>query len=153
MDIASNIATWMQKLEDPTVFLVGVEWKPTSGKLYVTVDGDLGVTIEQCRQVNKLISAALDESDFGDMPYTLEVSSPGADKPLLLPRQYPKHTGREMEVKLKAGTILTGRLAQADEQAITLQLKDKKKRYTDQSPTTQVAYTDISEAKVIISFR
>jgi ribosome maturation factor RimP len=87
------------------------------------------------------------------VPYTLEVSSPGADKPLLLPRQYPKHTGREMEVKLKVGTILTGRLAQADEQAITLQLKDKKKRYTDQSPTTQVAYTDISEAKVIISFR
>lgn len=143
----------MNELEDPTVFLVGVEWKPTSKKLIVTVDGDNGATIEQCRLVNKLISAKLDEKDFGDIAYTLEVSSPGADKPLLLPRQYPKHAGRELEVKLKAGTKLTGKLAEADENGITLQLKDKKKRYTDQSPTTRAAFADIAEAKVIISFR
>lgn len=153
MNIEEKITAWLQELEDKSVFLVAIDWKPTGKKLHVMMDGDNGITVEQCRKATKLISLKLDEEDFGSEAYTLEVSSPGADKPLLLPRQYPKHIGRELDVKLKAQTQLEGRLKAVTDTHITLQLKDKKKRYTDQSPTTEVAFDDIQQATVIISFK
>jgi ribosome maturation factor RimP len=61
--------------------------------------------------------------------------------------------GRELEVKLVANTILNGKLSAIDANGIVLQLADKKKRYTDQSPLKTIEWDQIAEAKVIISFK
>jgi ribosome maturation factor RimP len=153
MNIVNQVHTWLQEIDEISFFPVGVEWKDSTRKLNIFMDGVDGITIEQCRKINKLISAKLDEIDFGDGKYTLEVSSPGADLPLVDKRQYSKHIGREMQVKLAAQTLLTGKLLAVSNDGINLQLHDKKKRYTDQSPTKHVEWSDIAEAKIIISFK
>jgi len=130
-----------------------VEYKPGSRKLLVYIDADGPLTIEQCRLFNRYLSEKLDEIDFGDEKYTLEVSSPGADRPLLNPRQYNKHTGREFKIILKTNTELIGKLTQVNNQEITVLLKDKKKGYNSKEPSEKkINFNDILQATVIINF-
>jgi ribosome maturation factor RimP len=153
MTIEDKIINWLTELEDKSVFLIAIDWKPGSKKLHVMMDGDNGITVEQCRKVNKLISLKLDEEDYGTEPYILEVSSPGADKPLLLLRQYHKHIGRELEVKLKNLNVITGKLVESDDEKVLLKQKDKKGRYTDQCEIKPIQWSEILESTVVISFK
>ena len=91
MQVIEQINNWGVEFLPENVYVVEVEFKPGSKKLSVFLDSDEALTIEQCRQFNKIISEKLDELDFSEQAYTLEVSSPGVDKPLRLSRQYPKH--------------------------------------------------------------
>jgi ribosome maturation factor RimP len=126
MQIVEQVKEWSAEVLEPSVFIVDIEYKPSGGKLLVMIDSDESLTIEQCRKLNKHLSNKLDELDFGDTPYKLEVSSPGIDKPLLLARQYPKHVGRELQITLKAKTELLGKLTSFADDTLTLHLKDKK---------------------------
>jgi ribosome maturation factor RimP len=71
--------------------LVHVELR--GGQLQVTLDRPEGITISDCEQVAKKLSAALDALDFGSSSYTLEVSSPGLDRKLYGPRDYRRFAG------------------------------------------------------------
>lgn len=153
MDIVEQITEWLNDLEDKSVFLVTIDWKPGNKRLSVLLDGDEGISIEQCRKANRLISSRLDEAEFTEEHYILEVSSPGADKPLVLNRQYPKHIGRELEVRLQGESVIIGKLQSVDEDKIVLKLQDQKKRYTDQCKLKEIDWADIKESKVIISFK
>ena len=134
MQIVEQVKEWSAEVLEPSVFIVDIEYKPSGGKLLVMIDSDESLTIEQCRKLNKHLSNKLDELDFGDTPYKLEVSSPGIDKPLLLERQYPKHVGRELQITLKAKTELLGKLIAFANGVLTLHLKDKKKAYNAKEP-------------------
>lgn len=152
MEVLTQIADWSSAFLPEGLFLVDVEQKTGSQKISVFIDGDKGVDIADCQKLSRHLSEKLDELDYGAEPYYLEVSSPGADKPLKVTRQYPKHIGRELFVKLTAETELTGKLEEVTEQGITLSLKDKKKGYKD-APQKQIAFADIAEASVILSFK
>lgn len=153
MDIASQIMLWSAEVLEPQVFVVDVEFKPGKGKLLVLIDSDEALTIEQCRALNRHLSAKLDEADFGEHAYTLEVSSPGVDRPLKLRRQYDKHLGRELKIRLKAQTELLGRLEGIEGDHIQLLLKDKKKGYQAKEPVIKsIPFNDIEEAIVQVSF-
>lgn len=76
---------------------------------------DGGVTIDDCANVSKEISALLDVADFGPEHYTLEVSSPGLDRPLYGPRDYERFRGHAVRVthrdpETQAKRTLIGRL-------------------------------------------
>lgn len=76
---------------------------------------DGGVTIDDCATVSKEISALLDVTDFGPEHYTLEVSSPGLDRPLYGPRDYERFRGHAVRVthrdpETKAKRTFIGRL-------------------------------------------
>lgn len=153
MQIAEQIANWSKEALPPEVFLVEVEQKNAGAKLMVFIDSDEGLTIEQCRQLNKHLSLKLDEADFGDKAYTLEVSSPGVDRPLKLARQYPKHLGRELKVILTTKTELLGKLTEVNESGFSLQLKDKKKAYAAKEPVFKtIEFAEVESAVVQISF-
>lgn len=153
MDIASQIMLWSAEVLEPQVFVVDVEFKPGKGKLLVLIDSDEALTIEQCRALNRHLSAKLDEAEFGEHAYTLEVSSPGVDRPLKLRRQYDKHLGRELKIRLKAQTELLGRLEGIAGDQIQLLLKDKKKGYQAKEPVLKsIPFEDIEEAIVQVSF-
>jgi ribosome maturation factor RimP len=152
MDILSEIRTWSSDFLPADLFLVDVEQRTGSEKIRVLIDGDNGVDIEACKRLSRHISEKLDELDFGAEPYYLEVSSPGADKPLLVQRQFPKHIGRELHIKLNAQTELTGKLESVSDNGIALALKDKKKGYKD-APVKDIDFADIAEATVILSFK
>jgi len=78
-------------------FVVESRWSGDARKLTVNLDGDQGVTIEVCTGLNRAIGALLDEHPW-DSPVLLEVGSPGADTPFCMPRQYPQHIGRRLQV-------------------------------------------------------
>ena len=70
-----------------------------AGTLRLFLDRPDGVRLEHCEAVSKEASALLDVADFGRGRYTLEVSSPGLDRPLYGPRDYERFTGRRVRVR------------------------------------------------------
>ena len=67
-------------------------------RLYIDKDG--GVTIDDCEALHRAIDAPLDELDPIDCSYTLNVSSPGIDRPLKTPRDYKRNLDKKISVKL-----------------------------------------------------
>ena len=122
-------------------------------KVTVTLDGEQGVGIDECASVSRRLARRVDEAYGDDASYTLEVTSPGADQPLRDPRQYTRHTGRTLSLKLQDGTEKTGTLEATEAEGIQLaeEVKEKNKKKT--LPAAFVAFHDIKEAKVVISFK
>ena len=81
--------------ENPSLFLIDFKISPDQ-KITITLDGDHGVTLQDCMNVSRAIEHNLDreEVDFG-----LEVASAGAATPLSMPRQYVKNIGRSLSVR------------------------------------------------------
>ncbi|HEX6426980.1 MAG TPA: ribosome maturation factor [Niastella sp.] len=115
---------------DPAYFLVEIKVKPTNNvKLFL--DGDQGVTIEKCISWNRALYKRIEEENlYPDGNFSLEVSSPGVDEPLKMLRQYKKNVGRSVEVILKDGIKVAGKMIDVSEEAITVEEtkgKNKKK--------------------------
>jgi ribosome maturation factor RimP len=72
-----------------------------SGALRIVLDHEAGVRLDDCEAISKEISALLDVEDFGRGRYTLEVSSPGLDRPLLRPADFARFVGRRARVRRK----------------------------------------------------
>jgi ribosome maturation factor RimP len=113
--------------------------------LRVAVDKDGGVTLDDIADATKEVSRLLDESDvMGEMPYTLEVTSPGVDRPLTQPRHWRRNAGRLVKVSLHDGRTVTGRIASSDDTSATLDV--------DGAGAEQVALADVAKAKVQVEF-
>ena len=92
-------------------------------KVTVLVDADGGANLDAIAEVSTALSAALDEhDDIASSPYVLEVSSPGVDRPLTLPRHWRRNRDRLVAVELRDGTSLTGRVIGSDEDTVTLDI-------------------------------
>lgn len=89
--------------------LVGIEYHPNSANalLRIYIDRAEGVTVDDCERVSRQVSALLDVADPVPGHYTLEVSSPGLDRPLFEPEHFQRFTGRQTRVQL--GMALDGR--------------------------------------------
>lgn len=110
----------------------------------VLVDKDGGVTLDDVAAATTVVSARLDGSDaLDDHPYTLEVTSPGIDRPLTAPRHWRRNAGRLVSVTLADGSAVTGRIVSSDEDAATLDVQGAPK---------QVRYGDVAKARVQIEF-
>ena len=94
--------------------------------LRLVVDTDGGVTLDDIAEVSQAVSAALDEDGLTDeSPYDLEVSSPGVSRPLTEPRHWRRNLGRLVTVTA-GGAELTGRIVEADDTGVVLELPGKK---------------------------
>lgn len=117
--------------------------------LRIVVDADGGVSLDEIAEVSREVSARLDAADaMGDAPYTLEVSSPGIDRPLTQPRHWRRATGRLVLVPLngkdqdfernsRTGPApLQGRIISADEDRVTLDIDGERRavRYGELGP-------------------
>lgn len=92
--------------------------------LRLFIDKPEGVTIDDCSNVSRHLSDALDlNPDLIEGAYTLEVSSPGLDRPLKSVADFLRNKGRLLRVTRSTGKPLTGKLVEADEQNLTLSLK------------------------------
>ncbi len=137
-------------IDYPEHFLVNLAYrgKTNSGKLLVEVDGDNGLSIDHCGEISRKLGKLLEEKDPIKGKYILEVTSPGADKPLKMPRQYRKHIGRRLRVTLTDDSELEGKLLEMSADALTLEVKEKK-----ESLEKQVAFEEIRKSNVIVSFK
>ena len=123
-------------------------------KIKVVIDGDQGVTVNDCIEVSRAVEHNLDrdETDF-----SLEVTSAGATEPLLNARQYPKNIGRKLKVKTKSGEVLEGTLSDAQLDTIKLSWKTREKKPVGKGKVTVqkemvLNHEEIIEAKVMITF-
>ena len=114
----------------------------------VIVDGESGLNLDQVTVASKLVSELLDEAPFmGETPFTLEVTSPGIDRPLTLPRHFAKNVDRLLKVTKNDGVVVTGRIRSNTEIAVTLEVAEKK-----EVKEITVALADIKRATVEIEF-
>ena len=113
------------------------------------------VSIEDCMSVSRNIEHNLDREDAD---FELHVSSAGLDKPLRVHAQYVKNIGRDLDVKLKSKEKVTGTLIAVDEAGVTLKREEKqaiegKKKKELVVIENKIAFSDINEAKIVISFK
>ena len=142
-----------EKIADrPELFLVEVKLLPNN-KLIIHVDGDQGISIQDCAAISRHVGFHLEEENVIEKAYNLEVSSPGVGEPLKLTRQYTKNIGREISVKLTNGEKIEGELLDVSEHTIILEAKVKEKGKKAQLVETTIAFKDIVETKVLISFK
>ncbi|MDQ3401990.1 MAG: ribosome maturation factor RimP [Actinomycetota bacterium] len=114
----------------------------------VVVDGDDGVELDQIAAVSRAVSAALDDNDavLGG-PYTLEVTSPGLDRPLIRPRHWRRTRLRLVKVRPVEGAEYVARVGAADEETdggVDLLVDGEVRR---------VLYAEITHAVVEIEFK
>lgn len=113
--------------------------------LRVAVDKDGGVDLDDIAAATGEVSRVLDGSEaMGNAPYTLEVSSPGVDRPLTLPRHWRRNTGRLVKATLADGGEITGRIVASDDTGVDLEVDHDRQR---------LAYADVARARVQIEFR
>ncbi|SHJ99276.1 ribosome maturation factor RimP [Hymenobacter psychrotolerans] len=122
-------------------------------KITVTLDSEQGLGIDECAKVSRRLAKRIDEAYGEDATYSLEVTSPGADQPLTDPRQYTRHVGRTFSLKLQDGTEKTGKLEAIEAEGIQLAEVIKDKSKTKTLPAVLVPFTDIQEARIVISFK
>jgi ribosome maturation factor RimP len=113
------------------------------------------VSIEDCMSVSRNIEHNLDREE---VDFELHVSSAGLDKPLRVHAQYVKNIGRGLDVKLKNKEKTTGTLVAVSEQEIVLERSEKqqiegKKKKELVVITESIAFSDINEARIVITFK
>ena len=110
----------------------------------VVVDGDHGVSLDDIASVSRAISAVLDDrdDDVGNAPYTLEVTSPGVERPLTTARHWRRAAGRLVRCTA-AGTPIEGRVMSVDGERVTLDVAGAEQCYS---------LDDLSPGKVQVEF-
>lgn len=114
------------------------------------MDSEEGVELDACADLSRAISAKLDDTDvMGEDEYVLEVSSPGADRPLTEHRHYVRATGRLARLTLNEGGELVARILAVDEEGLDLEVPGVKGR----KPTSRrIAFDEIARARVELEF-
>lgn len=146
----------LERLLAPTVATLGVDLDAVElaagGRrqvLRLVVDRDGGLTLDDIADVTRQVSKELDAANpLGERPYTLEVTSRGVDRPLVLPRHWVRNTGRLVSVTLVEGApgpqSLTGRITAADSEGADLDVEGSQRR---------VPYADVQRAQVQVEFK
>ncbi|MGW7362970.1 ribosome maturation factor RimP [Streptomyces sp. NPDC054841] len=118
--------------------------------LRVVVDSEEGVDLDACAELSRVISDKLDESDvMGDGEYQLEVTSPGAERPLKEHRHYVRAVGRLARFQLLESGELVARILTVDDDGLDLEVPGVKGR----KPTARrIAFDEIAKARVEIEF-
>jgi ribosome maturation factor RimP len=112
------------------------------------VDGDTSLNLDQVTSVSRVISELLDEAAFmGETPFTLEVTSPGVDRPLTQPRHFAKNVDRLLKIIKLDGSEVTGRILSNTDTDVTLTVTVKKETIEQ-----TVSLADIKRAVVEIEF-
>lgn len=142
----------LMKLLEPVVSAEGLDLEDVTvtqaGKrrlLRVIVDRDGGVSLDDVADVSRAVSGALDDTDaMGQSAYTLEVSSPGVDRPLTEPRHWRRAAKRLVKAEMRDGSVVEGRVLSADESGVELDVDGADRR---------LDYQDLTRGRVQVEFR
>jgi len=115
--------------------------------LRVVVDGDHGVNLDTVADLSRAISVALDAAEesggsFSSAEYVLEVSSPGVDRPLVLPRHWRRNLGRMVSVRARDRQV-TGRIVAVDDEVVVLEVD---------GVLTEYDYAELGHGRVQVEF-
>jgi ribosome maturation factor RimP len=123
-------------LEDVTITSAG-----RRSMLTIIVDGDTHLSLDQVTSATKAIGEIVESiQSLGETPFTLEVTSPGLDRPLTKPRHWRKNIDRLVKVVLLDGKEIKGRIKAASEKSATV----------DES---EINFADIKRASLEVEFK
>ena len=129
-------------LEDVNVVAAGKH-----SAVRIMVDRDEGIDLDALPELSREISDVFDAvSDFGEAPYTLEVTTPGIDRPLTEARHWRRARGRKVRIELAEGKV-DGRVGLLDGDAVTVVIKEK-----GVLSTRSIVLTDVVKAVVQVEF-
>lgn len=144
-----------ESLQGSDCFVISFKVKPTNNyKIYI--DSDTGFTLEKSIKINRSLRRMIEENElYPDGDFSLEVSSPGIDTPLVLHRQYVKNIGRSLEIELldEAAKGITGKLIAVEEDVLVLEERKLLRRHEKApiDPTIiRVPLVDIKTATVVV---
>ena len=123
---------------------IGIRGERNSMVIELFLDADSGLTADMCAKISRGLSEVVDEKISFPGAYHLVVSSPGIDRPLRFPRQFTKHIGRRLRVRIKTEKepmMIEGTLTRCDSETIEIRQKDGSDR--------EVAFQNIEEAVVL----
>ncbi|GGE18781.1 ribosome assembly cofactor RimP [Psychroflexus salis] len=152
--LAQKAETYLKQAitENPQLFVVSLD-VTNANHIKVVIDGDQDVSISDCMAVSRAIEHELDrdEEDFA-----VEVTSFGVGEKLMFPRQFIKNVGRKLDVETDKEKIKAD-LVSATSQAIRLTWKAREPKPVGKGKHTvdkevELAYADIKQAKVMITF-
>lgn len=122
----SEIRAFLENIASPMgIEIVDLEWNDKQSSLTVYIETENGVDLDTCEKFHNAIMDPIDELDptYGK-PYTLNVSSPGLDRPFKTARDFERNIGKEVEIKLfaplKGKKFFEGFLAAYDGNSLTL---------------------------------
>ncbi|WP_425235835.1 ribosome assembly cofactor RimP [Ulvibacterium sp.] len=138
--------------KDESLFLIDFSIS-SDNTIKVVIDGDKGVSLQDCMKVSRAIEHNLDR-DKED--FSLEVTSSGAASPIHMPRQYKKNIGRKLKVRTQEDTY-EGNLVETLENGIVLTWKAREPKPIGKGKITvrkkkEINFSEIEEAKVILKF-
>ncbi|UOK43986.1 MULTISPECIES: ribosome assembly cofactor RimP [Flavobacterium] len=138
--------------QKPSLFLIDLTITDAF-KIIVTLDGDNGVTLQDCIDVSRVVENGLDREE---QDFLLEVASAGATSPLRMPRQFKKNIGRKLKVTTAAEKI-EANITDANDEFIVLEWTAREPKQIGKGKETvqkraEIKYEDIKEAIVIITF-
>lgn len=150
----TDILEKIKELTEPLLagtdmFIVNVKVKPVNNiKLYI--DADSGLSISKSAEVNRKLYKLIEaEQMFPEGDFSLEVSSPGVDEPLVSERQYSKNIGRTVLVTTAEGKEVLGVLKEVKEDTMLLAVKQPKKKET---VAVEIPLSEIKKTVVQIVF-
>ena len=114
--------------------LVDVEYVKEAGNWYLRfyIDKEGGITVDDCEAVSRIFSDKLDELDFIEDAYIMEVSSPGLGRPLKKEKDYVRSMGKEVEIRtyrpINKEKEFYGILSAYDESSVTITTEDQKEQ-------------------------
>jgi ribosome maturation factor RimP len=142
-----------EHLKGSKLYVTGIRIS-SDNHVNVYIDGDEGVSIKDCVGLSRAIEAALDNrrEDFA-----LDVSSHGATTPLVMPRQYNKHIGRTLEIKLNNGDKAEGELVSLDDEKLLIEFSVRENKPIGKGKITvskkqEIKFTEIKEAKIKLKY-
>ncbi len=156
MELQSTIESIAeQHLANDKHFLVDVSVSAKKGptKVLILLDGDEGISIDDCVALSRKVSLSIEEQDLITSAFTLDVSSPGLDHPLKLIRQYEKNIGRTVRVMTLDGEEVEGELNTVSKDTITVMKKKKKGKKAMEDPQVIIAFEEIKKTNVLVSFK
>lgn len=154
MDLVEEIRNVAVRNLSPDKFVIEVlvSGKKIPKRVLITIDGDHGITIDDCADLSRKVSKELDEQGFfGEEDYLLEVSTPGVDQPLKLKRQFVKNIGRNLKVKVHEN-ITEGKLKEVSEDQIVLAQETGTGKKKEVKEVT-IPFSEIDKAFVQVSFK
>ncbi|HVH63017.1 MAG TPA: ribosome maturation factor RimP [Candidatus Dormibacteraeota bacterium] len=133
--------TWpiasLKELLEPTLHHLGYEpysldQSGQSGRtLRISIDHSEPITIDDCERVSRVVGPLIDHSNLIDGPYELEVSSPGAERPLRGQHDYERFNGKRVNIRYRSGeadTVIEGQLVAVDAAGIAVQAQAQRGR-------------------------
>lgn len=121
-------------------------------RVAIFLDGDNGIGIDDCAEISRKIDDVIEAENLIEKGYTLEVSSPGLDKPLKHKRQYQRNVGRKLKLLMNDKSEKTGTLLGVTDNGINLMEEIKEKKLKTEKEVN-IPFDQINKANIIVVFK